>query len=101
MGTQAVCSIATIAYFHRHREHNLLSTVLAPLVAFAALTYALYLLFSKIEFIAGGTGTFVSALPWITLAVPVVGILYSLWLRSSRPEKYLMLGRMVNKGEVL
>src|SRR5262245_40386118 len=46
MGTQAVCSIATIVYFYRHRESNLATTVAAPLLAFAGLTYALYLLFS-------------------------------------------------------
>jgi amino acid transporter len=101
MGTQAVCSIATIVYFYRHRDLNLLTTLAAPLLAFAGLTYALYLLFSKLSFIAGGTGTFVSSLPWITLAVPVTGIAYAVWLRSRRPDRYLKLGRMVNQGEVL
>jgi amino acid transporter len=101
MGTQAVCSIATVVYFYRHRQTNLITTVAAPLLAFAALTYALYLLFSKLSFIAGGSGTFVSSLPWITLAVPLLGIAYALWLRARQPERYVKLGRMVNQGEVL
>jgi amino acid transporter len=101
MATQAVCSIATIVYFYRHRETNVVTTVAAPLLAFAGLTYALYLLFSKLSFVAGGTGNFVSSLPWITLAVPLIGIAYAVWLRSERPDAYVKLGRMVNKGEVL
>jgi amino acid transporter len=101
MGVQVVCSIATITYFYRHREVNFLTTLIAPLLAAAGLTFALYLLFHKLTFIAGVSNGFVTAIPWITLAIPIFGIGYAFWLRANRPQKYEVLGRMVNEGGLL
>ena len=101
MGTQVLCSIATIVYFARHHEVNFITTLVAPLLAAAGLTFALYLLFHKLTFVAGVSNTFVSTLPWITLAIPLLGIGYALWLRARQPKKYEVLGRMVNEGTLL
>jgi amino acid transporter len=102
MGVQAVCSIAVIVYFRKyHPEGGLISTIVAPAIAFVGLGAALYLLYDNLSFLAPGGALFVDALPWIGLAVPLIGIAYALFLRARRPEVYERLGRMVNSGEIV
>ena len=102
MGVQAACSIAVILYFRRfHRGSNLVTTFVAPLLACAGLIAAIVLLYKNLSFIAPGGSKFVDALPWIALAVPIIGIAYAYYLRARRKSDYERLGRMVNSGEIL
>jgi len=99
---QAVCSVAVIVYFRKyHRDGGVLTTIVAPAIAFVGLGAGLYLLYDNLSFIAPGGSLFVDALPWISLAVPIIGIAYAYYLRAQRADKYERLGRMVNSGTIL
>ena len=101
-GSFTACSIAVILYFRRfHRGSNLVTTFVAPLLVCAGLIAAIVLLYKNLSFIAPGGSKFVDALPWIALAVPIIGIAYAYYLRARRKSDYERLGRMVNSGEIL
>jgi amino acid transporter len=99
MFAQAVVSIAIIRYFQtKHPEDfNWFSTGLCPVVAFIAQIYIIYLLWSNLDFLGGGLA-FAKWIPWIDLAVIAIGIAGALYLKTSDPEKYERIGRLINTG---
>jgi amino acid transporter len=94
---QAVVSIAIIVYFNKKGGGNVLTTVLAPAIAFISQAYLVYLLFSNIS-ILGGTALFFSLIPWIALAIIVFGLVWGFVLKSANPSAYAKIGHMVNNG---
>ena len=99
MFAQAVLSIAIIRYFlTKHPEDfNWFSTGLCPVVAFLAQIYIIYLLWNNLDFLGGGLA-FANWIPWIDLAVVVIGIAGALYLKTSDPAKYERIGRLINTG---
>jgi amino acid transporter len=93
---QAVVSIAIIVYFRTHHsdEAGAFSTLIAPIIAFAAQVYFIYLLVANLETF-GGTGGFGSRIPYIALAVLVIGLIWGFVLRAVAPQAYARIGRMV------
>jgi amino acid transporter len=93
---QAIVSIAIIVYFRTHHasDAGLFSTVIAPIVAFVAQAYLVYLLVVNLETF-GGAGPFGSKIPVIALAILAVGLLWGIALRFVAPETYSKIGRMV------
>jgi hypothetical protein len=57
----------------------------------------LWLLWANLSTI-GGSIIWVNIIPWLCLGWLVLGILLALVLRKRSPEKYEVLGRMVNAG---
>ena len=96
---QALVSLAIIAYFRTHHpeEHHWWSTLLAPLISFAAQGYVIYLMISQMEFLGAGLAL-ANWIIWINLAVLAIGIVGALYLKMSDPAKYDKIGRLIFQG---
>jgi amino acid transporter len=94
-------SLSVISYFHIRKKHpetaNLFRTLLAPIVGALGMLVALYLLIKNLNFAAGAAADspFFKAMPWIVLAVIVIGALYAVYLRISQPDTFKEMGRTV------
>lgn len=99
MFAQAVVSIAIIRYFlKKHPEDfNWFTTGLCPIIAFAAQIYIIYLLWDNLDFLGGGLA-FANWIPWINLAIVVIGFVGALYLKTADPAKYDRIGRLINTG---
>lgn len=97
---QTLSSVATILYFRKpeHRaERNVWTTEVVPVLAIVAMVVVLYLLWANLPKI-GGSIIWVNIIPWLCLAWLAIGVGLALVLRKRNPEKYDVLGRMVNSG---
>ena len=96
---QAIVSLAVIAYFRMHHstEAGGFSTFVAPLVAFVAQVYLVFLLVQNLETF-GGTGSFGHNIPLISLVIIGVGFVWGLALRFISPATHAKIGRMVFTG---
>lgn len=96
---QAVVSIAIIAYFHREHpaDRHWLTTVLAPALAFVSQAAVVYLCLTNMDFLGGGF-SFATWIPWIDLAVLVLGVAGALVLKRTDPARYEQIGRMIYEG---
>jgi amino acid transporter len=97
---QTLSSVATILYFRKpeHRaERNLWTTEVIPVLSIVAMVVVLWLLWANLDKI-GGSIIWVDIIPWLCLAWLVIGVGLALALRKRNPEKYEVLGRMVNGG---
>ena len=97
---QTLSSVATILHFRQpeHRaERNLWTTEIIPVLSIVAMVVVLWLLWSNLDKI-GGSIIWVDIIPWLCLAWLAIGVGLALVLRKRNPEKYDVLGRMVNSG---
>ncbi len=92
---QAVVSIAILLYFRRHHAEDagLFSTVIAPIIAFLAQVYLVYLLIVNLETF-GGTGGFGSHIPWIGAAIIVIGVIWGIILKATGSKAYGDIGHL-------
>jgi hypothetical protein len=97
---QAIVSLAIIAYFRAHHsdEAGAFSTVIAPLIAFVAQVYLVYLLVVNLETFGGG-GPFGSQIPMVAFVILVVGFVWGVVLRFVAPKVYERIGRVVFESE--
>ena len=93
---QALVSIAVIFYFRTHHPEDagFFSTLLAPVVAFVAQAYLVYLLVTNLATL-GGTSWFVSHIPHIAAGIMGLGLVWGLLLRVVSPETHARIGRLV------
>lgn len=100
--TQAIVSLAILRYFHVKSpgKKHWFTTGLCPAIAFVAQIWMIYLLWSNLDFIGGGFA-FARWIPWIDLAVVVVGFAGAVYLKRANPAKYERIGRMIMAGEEL
>ena len=99
VASQAVVSLAIIAYFRKHHpdDHHWWKTLVAPVIAFVTQAYVVYLCVANMDFLGGGL-RFADYIVWIDLAVLVVGILGAFYIKASDPEKYDKIGRLIYEG---
>jgi amino acid transporter len=93
-------SLATILHFRRpeyRHERNLWTTEVVPAASIVVMGLVLWLLWANLPKI-GGSIIWVNVIPWLCLAWLVIGVGLALVLRKRNPEKYDVLGRMVNSG---
>ncbi len=93
---QAFVSIAIIVYFRQNHpgEAGLFSGLIAPVIAFVAQVYLVYLLVGNLETF-GGSGSFGSNIPAIALAIIVWGFIWGVVLRFTAPQVHARIGRLV------
>jgi amino acid transporter len=97
---QTLSSLATIVHFRRPEfahERNLWTTEIIPALSIVAMGLVLWLLWSNLHSI-GGSIVWVDIIPWLCLGWLALGVVLALVLRKRNPEKYDVLGRMVNAG---
>jgi amino acid transporter len=97
---QTLSSMATILHFRKpenQHERNLWTTEIIPVLSIGVMGAVLWLLWSNLHSI-GGSIVWVDIIPWLCLGWLVIGVLLALVLRKRKPEKYEVLGRMVNAG---
>ena len=70
---------------------------IAPIIAFVAQVYLVYLLVENLETF-GGSGSFGSKIPMIALAILAVGFIWGFALKFLSPTTYAKIGRMVFNG---
>jgi amino acid transporter len=99
VAAQAVVSLAIWNYFRTHHpeDHHWWTTTLAPIIAFLAQVYVLYLCIVNMDFLGGGF-RFASWIVWIDLAVLAIGIAGAFYIKSSDPKKYDEIGRLIYEG---
>jgi amino acid transporter len=92
---QAVVSIAILLYFRRHHaeDANIFATTIAPIIAFLAQLYLVYLLIGNLSTF-GGVGSFGSNIPWIGAAIIVIGLIWGFALKKLAPEAYKDIGHL-------
>jgi amino acid transporter len=96
----ALSSLATIAHFRQdayRAERNLWTTEIIPILSIGVMVVVLWLLWANLPKI-GGSIIWVNIIPWLCLAWLASGVVLALVLRRRSPEKYEVLGRMVNSG---
>ena len=97
---QTLSSVATIRHFRQpeyRSERNLWTTEIVPVLSIIAMVVVLWLLWSNLDKI-GGSIIWVDIIPYLCLVWLAIGVGLALGLRKRNPEKYEVLGRMVNSG---
>ena len=96
---QVMMSAAVFSYFHIKRNHpetaNVFRTMLSPFIGAVGMLYIVYLLFKNLNFAAGAAAgsPFFKAIPWVVLAIAVIGVVYAVVLAVRKPELYRQMGR--------
>jgi amino acid transporter len=96
LGVQALVSIAIIRYFLTTARDGFRwwSTLVAPVIGFAAMAGACVLLVvNRYDLAGAGDAAFIVLLPWVVLAVFVAGLVLALVLRSRYPDRYAAIGQ--------
>ena len=99
LSAQAIVSIAIVVYFRREHpeDHHWWKTIVAPVLAFIAQAYIVYLCISNMAFLGGGFA-FAAYIPWIDLFVVVAGLGFAFYIKSTDPRKFEQIGRLIYQG---
>jgi amino acid transporter len=92
---QAVVSIAVIMWFKKNGGGNVFTTLIAPAVSFVVQLWLVYTLIANLSTL-GGTNSFAQSIPYIGLAIILIGLIWGFVLKSSNPKAFKNIGHMVN-----
>ncbi|TQK98361.1 amino acid/polyamine/organocation transporter (APC superfamily) [Streptomyces puniciscabiei] len=90
---QAAAALSVVGFFRDRPDRHWWRTGLAPLISFAGLAFSVVLLVANFSVLTGTGNPVVHALPWLLVAATAGGVLYGLWIRSARPDRYAALAR--------
>ena len=96
LAVQALVSVAIVRYFATTARDGFhwWSTLVAPVLGFAAMTAACVLLVVNRYDLAGASdAAYIVLLPWVVLAVFVAGMVVAAVLRSRHPDRYARIGQ--------
>ncbi|HKP42188.1 APC family permease [Mycobacterium sp.] len=88
MTLQCLASLAVVGYLRRHGGGSMWATIVAPVIAFAAMAAATVLAVSRFEMLTGADNPVINALPALIAVVFVAGAGYGVWLKARRPQQY-------------
>lgn len=92
---QAIVSVAIILWFQKNGGGNVFTTMIAPAISFLVQIWLVYTLIANLATL-GGTNGFAQSIPYVGLAIILVGLVWGFVLKSSNPEAYKNIGHMVN-----
>jgi amino acid transporter len=92
---QAIVSVAIILWFQKNGGGNVFTTMIAPAISFLVQIWLVYTLVANLATL-GGTNGFAQSLPYVGLAIILVGLIWGFVLKSTSPEAYKNIGHMVN-----
>lgn len=94
---QAVVSVAIWNWFRKNGGGNVFTTVIAPLFSCVVQLILVYLLVANLATFAG-TSSFANSIPWIMLAILLIGLAWGFYLKAAKPEAYQNIGHLINEG---
>lgn len=98
--SQVIVSVAIFVFFRRTgTDRRVWHTVVAPLVATAALGTILVLALRSLDLLLGVTGATAWALVSVVVIAPALGIAYGAYLRATRPDDYARLDQVLTTEE--
>ena len=92
---QAIVSVAIILWFKKNGGGNVFTTMIAPAISFVVQIWLVYTLIANLATL-GGTNGFAQSIPYVGLAIILVGLIWGFILKSTNPEAYKNIGHMVN-----
>ncbi len=92
---QAIVSLAIIQWFRKNGGGNVFTTVIAPAISFVVQLWLVYTLIANLATL-GGTNGFAQSIPYVGLAIILVGLIWGFALKSMNPAAYRNIGHMVN-----
>lgn len=95
LAVQALVCVAIIRYFLTTAKDGFrwFGTLVAPIIGGAAMVGACWLLVENRYTLAGAEGVpFITLLPWVILAIFVVGMVIAAVMRARHPDRYADLG---------
>lgn len=94
---QCGTSIAVIRFFMRHPHgESAWVRLIAPLASAASLGCFVVMEVAHLDLLTNSTSAYVYLLPCGILAIAAVAMLYALWIRKNRPDRYSCLGRLLS-----
>ena len=103
LAVQGLCCIAIIRYFLTDARDGFhpVKTLIAPVIGFLAMAGACYLLIDNRAALSGaGDALYIKLIPWVVLAVFLIGCGMALWMRARAKDRYQHIGRFVREEEV-
>ena len=99
LAAQAIVSLAIVAYFWRkhRREFHWWTTFVAPVLAFVAQAYIIWLCLANIDVVGGGL-KIANWLAPLDLVIVLLGLGGAFWLKRRDPARYEQAGRMIFEG---
>jgi amino acid transporter len=94
---QAVVSLAIIMWFRKNGGGGMFTTVIAPAISFVVQIWLVYTLVANLATL-GGTNGFATSIPYVGLAILIVGLVWGFVLKVVNPTAYQNIGHMVNEG---
>lgn len=95
---QCLTSISVIAFFARDaRQENRWVRVVAPAVTVVALAWFVYMEVTHLDLLTGSSSRWIYSFPYGIAILAIAGMLYALWLRKARPDRYNSLGRFLSE----
>ena len=92
---QAIVSVAIILWFKKNGGGNVFTTMIAPAISFVVQIWLVYTLIANLATL-GGTNGFAQSIPYVGLAIILVGLIWGFILKSTNPGAYKNIGHMVN-----
>lgn len=96
---QTICSFAVIAYFRRNHPEarHWWRTLVAPMIGGVAMAAVVVFFIRNLGVALGPSAEtlFGRLIPFIVIGVFIIGLALALYLRSSNPERYALIGRVV------
>ncbi len=93
---QAIVSVAIIMWFKKNGGGNVFTTMVAPAISFVVQIWLVYTLIANLATL-GGTNGFAQSIPYVGLAIIVIGLIWGFVLKSSNPTAFNNIGHMVNE----
>ena len=82
---QAVVSLAIFVWFKKNGGGNVFTTVVAPLISLVVQLVLVYTLVANLATL-GGTNGFARSIPYVGLAILLIGLVWGFMLKSANPE---------------
>jgi amino acid transporter len=100
---QGVCSVAVVRYFLTEARDGFHAwkTLVAPVLGALFMAGACYLLIANRASLAGaGDAPYIKYLPFVAIAMFLIGIVLALYLRTKDTERYNAIGRFAHEDEL-